>query len=79
MKHADMIRQMTLEQKCTLLSGADTFCTRGLPGLDIPSLWLMPGHAACGENRSVFISLFAPLWVQTTPSTDGDVKLLHLP
>lgn len=51
MKHADMIRQMTLEQKCTLLSGADTFCTRGLPGLDIPSLWLSDGPSGVRKQE----------------------------
>lgn len=51
MKHADMIRQMTLEQKCALLSGADTFCTRGLPGLDIPSLWLSDGPSGVRKQE----------------------------
>lgn len=36
MKHESIIRSMTLEQKCALLSGADTFRTRGAK--DVPSM-----------------------------------------
>ncbi|MBE5796512.1 MAG: glycosyl hydrolase [Clostridiales bacterium] len=41
MKHEKIIRSMTLEQKCAMLSGADTFRTRGTT--DIPSIWLSDG------------------------------------
>ena len=41
MKHEEIIRGLTLEQKCALLSGADTFRTRGLK--DVPSIWLSDG------------------------------------
>lgn len=51
MKHAEMIRQITLEQKCALLSGADTFCTRGLPGVGIPSLWLSDGPSGVRKQK----------------------------
>ena len=38
-----MIRELTLEQKCALLSGGDTFQTRALPQCGIPSIWLSDG------------------------------------
>ncbi|MBQ4580671.1 MAG: glycoside hydrolase family 3 C-terminal domain-containing protein [Clostridia bacterium] len=41
MKYEEMIRSMTLEQKCAMLSGADTFRTRGMK--DVPSIWLSDG------------------------------------
>jgi len=41
MKHENIIRRMTLEQKCALLSGADTFRTLGTK--DVPSIWLSDG------------------------------------
>ncbi|MEE0800333.1 MAG: glycoside hydrolase family 3 C-terminal domain-containing protein [Gemmiger sp.] len=43
MKHQEQISQLTLEQKCALLSGADTFQTRALPQYGIPSIWLSDG------------------------------------
>ncbi|EFB74453.1 glycoside hydrolase family 3 C-terminal domain-containing protein [Subdoligranulum variabile] len=36
-------RQLTLEQKCALLSGGSTFQTRALPGCGIPAIWLSDG------------------------------------
>lgn len=41
MKHEKIIRSMTLEQKCALLSGADIFRSRGMG--DVPSIWLSDG------------------------------------
>ena len=38
-----LIKMLTLEQKCALLSGADTFQTRALPQYGIPSIWLSDG------------------------------------
>lgn len=38
-----MIRDLTLEQKCALLSGGSTFQTRALPGCGIPAIWLSDG------------------------------------
>ena len=38
-----IIRELSLEQKCALLSGGDTFQSRGLPQLGIPSIWLSDG------------------------------------
>ena len=36
-----IMQRLTLEQKCALLSGADTFCSRGME--DVPSIWLSDG------------------------------------
>ena len=41
MKHDQIIKTLTLEQKCALLSGADTFRSRGMG--DVPSIWLSDG------------------------------------
>lgn len=38
-----LTQKLTLEQKCALLSGADTFRSRGLPQYGIPSVWLSDG------------------------------------
>lgn len=43
MNYAEIIRQLTLEQKCALLSGIDTFQTRALPQYGIRSIWLSDG------------------------------------
>lgn len=51
MKYADIIRRLTLEQRCALLSGADTFCTRALPGQEIPSLWLSDGPSGVRKQE----------------------------
>ena len=36
-------KEITLEQKCALLSGAETFKTRGMPKHGIPQIWLSDG------------------------------------
>lgn len=41
MKHAKIIKAMTLESKCAMLSGAGVFRTRGTK--DVPSIWLSDG------------------------------------
>lgn len=51
MNHIDKIRRLTIEQKCALLSGADTFCTRALPGQNIPSLWLSDGPSGVRKQE----------------------------
>ena len=43
MKHADLIRQLTLEEKCGLLSGRDVWSTRPVPRLKVPSAFLSDG------------------------------------
>lgn len=39
----ETIKALSLEQKCALLSGADTFRTRALPQHNIPAIWLSDG------------------------------------
>lgn len=39
----EIISHLTLEQKCALLSGAETFKTRGYSQLGIPQMWLADG------------------------------------
>ena len=43
MKYRELMDRLTLEEKCALLSGAETFKTRALPQYDIPQLWLSDG------------------------------------
>ena len=38
-----LLKKLTLEEKCTLLSGAETFKTRGMPQHGIPQIWLSDG------------------------------------
>ena len=42
-KYRELMDRLTLEEKCALLSGAETFKTRALPQYDIPQLWLSDG------------------------------------
>ncbi|OUQ34230.1 glycoside hydrolase family 3 C-terminal domain-containing protein [Faecalibacterium sp. An122] len=43
MNYSELIGKLTLEEKCALLSGAETFKTRSLPQHGIPQLWLSDG------------------------------------
>ena len=38
-----LLKELTLEEKCALLSGAETFKTRGMPKHGIPQMWLSDG------------------------------------
>lgn len=44
MERSAIIRGLTLEQKCALLSGKDNFCTRDFPGQGIFSIRLSDGQ-----------------------------------
>ncbi len=41
MKHEKIIKSLTLEEKCAMLSGGGVFCTRKMK--DVPSVWLSDG------------------------------------
>ena len=43
MKHRDMIEKLTLEQKCALLSGKNTWQTQTYPKQGVPAIWLSDG------------------------------------
>jgi beta-glucosidase len=43
MKHQELIDKMTLEEKCSLLSGKGNFTTKPIDRLDIPSMFLSDG------------------------------------
>lgn len=43
MKHEDVIRKLSLEQKCALLSGAGEWQTHGFEKQGVPSFWLADG------------------------------------
>ena len=43
MAHEELLAQLSLEQKCALLSGADSFKTREYPRYGIPGMWLADG------------------------------------
>ena len=43
MKHADILAKLTLEQKCALLSGKNTWQTQSYPKQGVPSIWLSDG------------------------------------
>lgn len=38
-----LLKKLTLEEKCALLSGVETFKTRGMPKHGIPQIWLSDG------------------------------------
>lgn len=43
MKHQDVIAKLTLEQKCALLSGKNTWQTQNYPKQGVPVIWLSDG------------------------------------
>ena len=43
LKHADLIAKLTLEEKCSMLSGKDFWQTQDLPSINLPSAFLSDG------------------------------------
>ena len=43
MKHQDIISKLTIEQKCALLSGKNTWQTQAYPRQGVPAIWLSDG------------------------------------
>ena len=43
MKHADIIAKLSIEQKCALLSGKNTWQTQYYPKQGVPAIWLSDG------------------------------------
>lgn len=57
MKHEDLIRQMSLEEKCYLLSGKDFWQTRSVERLGVPSMTLSDGPHGVRKQEGGGISL----------------------
>lgn len=43
MNYENILKKMTLEQKCVILSGADVFKTYAFESPEIPAIWLSDG------------------------------------
>ena len=43
LKHADLIAKLTLEEKCSLLSGMDFWQTQDIPSINLPNAFLSDG------------------------------------
>lgn len=64
MKHEDLIRQMSIEEKCYLLSGKDFWQTRSVERLGVPSMTLSDGPHGVrkqeGEGDQLGLSVSLP-------------------
>ena len=43
MKHPEILQKLSLEQKCALLSGKNTWQTQDYPKQGVPAIWLSDG------------------------------------
>ena len=68
MKHERLIAQMTLEEKCGLLSGRDIWSTKPVERLGIPAIYLADGpsglrkQVGAGDHLGLNASLPATCW-----------------
>ena len=68
MKHKELIDQMTLEEKCGLLSGRDIWSTRPVERLGVPAIYLSDGPTGMrkqvgdGDHLGLNASLPATCW-----------------
>ena len=54
MKHADLIKQMTLEEKASLMSGANFWNTKGVERLGVPGMMLTDGEILELEQQCAY-------------------------
>ena len=73
MKHADIIKQMTLEEKCYLFSGKDFWQTRSLERLGVPNMTLSDGphgiRKQAGEGDQLGLNPSLPATCYPTAAT----------
>lgn len=82
MKHKQLIDQMTLQEKCSLLSGRDIWSTKPVERLGIPSIYLSDGpsglrkQVGAGDHLGLNASLPATCWpTAATVANSWDPKL----
>jgi len=73
LKHADIIKQMTLEEKCYLFSGKDFWQTRSLERLGVPNMTLSDGphgiRKQAGEGDQLGLNPSLPATCYPTAAT----------
>ncbi|MFT4148333.1 MAG: glycoside hydrolase family 3 C-terminal domain-containing protein [Micrococcaceae bacterium] len=84
MKHQDMIKKMTLEEKASLTSGANFWNTKGIERLDIPQIMLTDGphglRKQAGEGDHLGLNDSVPATCFPTAATianSWDKELAH--